>query len=435
MKLNFWKKDEKRNVNVVVETLGNTEASAAALSLLFGNGITKYNSMSLSAVYRAVNLISESFSSLPCILYKLSKNDEPKEYETHPMYDLLYYKPTKLMTAFQWKKAMMEDLLLKGNAYSQIIRDDENRVVELRYIPAGRVTVNKIFNADNDVIDVQYGVSGKKRMLTSDEMIHVKGMCMDEDKVEGKSVLFYAQNALNLAKHNEDAANGYFTNGGRLSGIIKVQSALTQKQKTDMQDAWRRTFGTGGEGGIAVLSGAQDYQSVQMNASDAQLLESRQFEITTVARFFGISPILLYDLAHANYSSAEQAHLALLTDTLSYYINAFESEIENKCFLPYERKHIDVRFDTTSFLRMDQKTKAEFYRTLWNFGVVSINEVRAAFDMDPVEDGDNHYIQAQMVTLQNAKNLGANKLDSTLEPENNTEQNEKDENPVDSSVS
>ena len=55
--------------------------------------------------------------------------------------------------------------------------------------------------------------------------------------------------------------------------------------------------------------------------------------------------------------------------------------------------------------------------------------------MDPVEDGDNHYIQAQMVTLQNAKNLGANKLDSTLEPENNTEQNEKDENPVDSSVS
>ena len=32
MKLNFWKKDEKRNANVVVETLGNTEASAAALS-------------------------------------------------------------------------------------------------------------------------------------------------------------------------------------------------------------------------------------------------------------------------------------------------------------------------------------------------------------------------------------------------------------------
>lgn len=418
---NLFKKKENRDLaKSVDDSISLDTKSADAISLIFGNYAINNLAMNLSAVYRAVSIISNSFASLPICLYKSDKNGNKDLWISHPVYNLLLKKPNNIQTSYEWKKKMVEDILLRGNAYSQIIRDADNKVVEIRYIPAGKVSIKKLTNREGDVVDIQYSVSGKPRMLESDEMIHLVNET-DSDGVQGISVLDYARRTINLANYGDKAAESYFKNGGKLSGLIKVNTSLTNKQKEDMKEAWREAFSGDNMNGIAVLTGAQSYESIQMNASDAQLLESRKFSIDEIARFFNVSPLLLYDLEHSNYSSQEQARLALLTDTLQPIMTKFENELENKLFLPYESSHADIRFSTEEFLRTDKKTQSEYYRTLWNFGVVSTNEVRAALDMNKIEDGDEHYIQAQMVTLKNAKYLASNpkKIDSTLMPKDN----------------
>ncbi len=57
MKWNFWKQTEKRN-NVDYVT-------AYSDGLLFGKLSTKSNAMSISAVFSAVNLISNTIAMLP----------------------------------------------------------------------------------------------------------------------------------------------------------------------------------------------------------------------------------------------------------------------------------------------------------------------------------------------------------------------------------
>ena len=397
-----FSKSEKRNAETTV-TITTEEQDSKAIGLIFGQSIVNNYSMNLSAVFRAVKLISDSLASLPIVVYKKEKNGTKAEAVAHPLFNLLGRKPNPLQTHFEFIKAMTKDMLLHGNAYAIIHRDSLNRVTSLEYVSAKDVSLLKRVGADNEIQSVGYNISGRRRVYEDYEMIHILNE-IDDDGVTGISTLTYAARTLGLATYGEKAAENYFKTGGKLAGLIKVNTNLTDKQKSDIRNAWGEAFSGDNANGIAVLSGAQDYTPIQQNAADAQLLESRKFSIDEIARFFGISPILLYDMEKNTYNSAEAAHLSLLTDTLQPIITKFEAEFETKLFLTTEINKYSINFDVEEFLRTDNKSKAEYYRTLFAMGVLSINEIRAYLDLNEIEDGDLHYVQAQLVTLENSKN-------------------------------
>lgn len=405
---------EKRNVQepapvvqpqptVTISSLA--EQDPAILSLVFGKyAIGNEREMTLSAVFRAVSLISNSLASLPIFTYKVDENDNKTEWKEHPLYNLLYRKPNNIQTRFDFIKSLVKDMLLRGNGYAIIHRNPNNQVVKLEYVPASKVTIQKYENPDGGIDYVRYNISGRKRLYESSEMIHIINE-PDEDGVEGLSTLKYAMRTIGLAKYAEAAAEGYFSNGGKLTGIVKVDRPLNDKQKMELKNEWKKSLDTNG---IAFLQGVENYTSIQQNSEEAQLLESRQFSISEIARFFNVNPIMLYDLSHNNYNSSEAARLQLLTDTLQPIMFKIEAELETKLFLPSESNIGTIKFDTDEFLRSDNKTKAEYYKVLWQIGALSINEIRSFLDFNDIEDGDIHYVPANLVTLENSKNIGYN---------------------------
>ena len=95
-----------------------------------------------------------------------------------------------------------------------------------------------------------------------------------------------------------------------------------------------------------------------------------------VCRFFGVSPVKAFDLSKSSYSTVEATELAFLTDTLAPLLEKIELEFERKLYKPSEKDSIDIRFDTSTLLRADKSSLANYYSTLFNIGVVSINDIR-----------------------------------------------------------
>lgn len=388
--------------------------SSSFESLMYNQagGYTTNKAMLLSTVYRCVDVISDALAQLPLEPYYINKDGYKEKFVKHPSYYLLNKEPNNKMSRFTFIKTLVVSVLLKGNGYAYIERDDKGDAVALHYLQPDMVTIQETKDG------IKYSVVGIKGLVESCNMIHI--LNFSYDGITGISTLTHARQTLGLATDSESHASGFFKGGANLAGILKVQSSLTSKQKTDLKTSWQTAFSpsTGTPNGVAVLEGNMDFQPITVNPSDAQLLETRQFNVIDICRFFGVSPVKAFDLSKSSYSTVEATQLAFLTDTIAPLLEKFELEFERKLYKPSERNNIEVRFDTSVLLRADKTSLASYYNTLFQIGAVSINEIRKILDLPSVENGDNHFVQVNIQTIENAikkKDEGTQELQSQKE--------------------
>lgn len=134
-----------------------------------------------------------------------------------------------------------------------------------------------------------------------------------------------------------------------------------------------------------------EYKPIQLNAADSQMLESRQFNVQDIARFFGLSPVMLGDLSHTSYNTLEAVQSQFLLQTLQPYIIMCEEEFTRKLFKPSENNLI-VNFDETALLKTDKNALADYYGKLLDKGVLCVNEVRKELGYSEINGGDKHLI-------------------------------------------
>lgn len=391
MNFKFWKKNKPEE-----------RASAVFGDYLLYNTASSYannKAMLLSAVYRCVEVISDSIAQLPCEPYRIDSDGCKIKFTKHPTYNILNREPNQNMSKFTFMKTMVVSMLLTGNAYALIERDERGNAKALYYIPTELVTILK----PQTITDtISYSITGMKNVVEDCNMIHI--LNFTSDGYEGISTLAYARKTLGLAMDAEANAEGFFKGGANVAGILKCNSPLATKQKESLKSSWNSAFNgsTGTPNGIAVLDADLDFQSVTVNPSDAQLLETRQFNVVDICRFFGVSPVKAFDLSKSSYNTIEQMQLAFLTDTLQPLLEKIECEFQRKLYKPSEKDNITVRFSTAPLLRADKQSQANYYNTLFQMGVMTINEIRRELDLPHLENGDTSFVQVNVQTLKNA---------------------------------
>lgn len=383
--------EEKRELTYV-----SCNASGA---LPFFSGNNQYSAMNLSAVYRAVELISNSIASLP-IKILIQDESGKNEADKHPLNYVFSDRNTdNLISRFTLMKLLVQSVLLRGNGFALIERANGN-VKTLRYLEPNDVNIvyDKIKNK------LYYDIPMLKQRVEPKEMIHL--VMFSYDGVKGLSVLQNAARSLGIAHSSENAAKSFFDNGMMINGILKVQGPVNQKQREDLRSAWNETYTANGSG-IAILQGNMEYQSVQLSAKESQMLESRQFSVTDIARFFGINPVLLGDLSKVSFNTLEAVQNEFLVHTLQPYISMIENEFDRK-LLRQSEDNLSITLETNEILRTDKAAQSNYYSTLINSGVLSINEVRKELGYNGIgEDGDKHIIPFTDVsqnTIENNKN-------------------------------
>lgn len=386
------------------------------LSYNCATNYTTEKSLLLSTVYRCVEVISDSVAQLPLEPYRIDSQGYKIKFTSHPTYKLLNKEPNPRMTRFDFIKVMIVSTLLQGNGYAYIERDGKGDAQGLHFIPAELVTVNRPKSLKESV---SYSIAGLGT-VESCNMIHIKNFSYDG--IEGVSTLRHARNTLGLSTDAEAHAAGFFKGGANLAGILKVNSNLNDQQKIELKRSWQMAFSpsTGTPNGVAVLEGNLSFEPITVNPTDAQLLETRQFNVVDICRFFGVSPVKAFDLTKSSYSTVEATNLSFLTETLSPLLEKIELEFERKLYKPSEKDSIDVRFDTATLLRADKQSLANYYQTLFNIGVVSPNDIRKQLDMEAIEGGDNTFVQVNIQTLKRAISSKP-KNTNTIKEETDTE--------------
>lgn len=354
--------------------------------------MSERGAMMLSVVYRCVDLISNSVAQLPIRIY-----DKQKRRVDNDLSYIVNERPNNTINRYDFIKLLVSSMILRGNAYAIVERDERMEVKALRFVNPDTVTIKTILSEDNGTVqEVFYQIGGK--VYEAVNVLHL--INFSYDGINGLSTLTHALNSLQIAQDSEATARSFFSGGCNLGGTLTVQGTLDEEQKKELGNSWMDALSTHGgrPQGVIVLEGGMEYKPISVNPQEAQLLESRKFNVIDLCRFFGVSPTKVFDLSKSSYSTIEAEALAFLSDTLQPYLAKIECELQAKLLSEEQRREYDVKFDTTQLLRTDKNSLASYFSTLFNIGVLSQNEIRSMIDLEPIAKGDKHYIQVNLAT-------------------------------------
>ncbi len=340
---------------------------------------------SVSSVYACVNAISETTASLPLILFR--RNGEDRDRATdHPLYSVLHDQANEQQTALEFREWMQACVLLRGNAFAKIVRGYDGQVRELLPLSPDRVTVLRV----GDGIGYDYtDQKGTVHRLLAGEVLHLRHRAGD-DGVLGVSPIAAAREVIGLAIAEREHGTAAFTNGTRLSGILKMPGYLNDSQRTSLRNSWNSQHaGAANHGKTAILEQGADYQTVSMTLEDAEWIAARQFSVEEVARLFRVPPTVIGDLRHGNYSNSVEMARQFVTMTLRRHLVAWEQAISKQLLTDAGRRLYFAEHQVEGLLRGDAVNRADFYQKGITAGWLLPSEARRLENLPTIEGIDN----------------------------------------------
>jgi len=374
----FKKRQEKEKRELTTVSYGE--------ALTFGTVYNRYTAMNISAVFAAVNLISNTLAMLP-VKVLVTDTDGKNELENHPL-NLVFGNcdNDNLLSRFTLIKLIVQSVILKGNAFCYIYRAQDGTVLGLRFLEASDVVI--YYNKQKDLLYYDCPIVSKKH-IEPINMLHF--ILHTYDGINGLSVLSFANRTLNITNASENSAKYFFENGMNVNGLLKVNTPINQKQKDEIRQSWNQAY-SGSGGGLAIINANMEYQQLQLSPEDSQLLASRQFNVADIARFFNINPLLLGGESSATYSSLEMLQNAFLVHTLQPYISMIECELNRKLLKPSE-SNLNIILETNDLMRIDKQSQANYYGSMVKNGILTLNEVRKELGYNSIgESGDKNFI-------------------------------------------
>jgi HK97 family phage portal protein len=250
---------------------------------------------------------------------------------------------------------------------------------------------------------------------------------MGFDGFVGYSVIAMARKSIGLSMSMETFGSLYFGQGTHPGVVVrhpgKLDASAHSNLKTSLTDVYS---GLGQSHRLMLLEDGMEMEKVGIPPEDSQFIESRQFQIPEVARWFNLPPHKLKDLTKSSFNNIEAEQTSFVTDSILPWLVRFEQNYQMQLLTKRQVKSgFYFKHVIEGLLRANAKDRAEFYKIMLNNGVFNINEVRAKEDMNPVEGGDIHLVPMNMIPLDRVDEIviASNEptADETEEPDEDNE--------------
>lgn len=364
------------------------------------SGVAVNETMALrnSTFFRAANLIASSMGMLPTHLMRRTTAADGKQTigkaKDHPLYRVLLKRPNTYQTAFEFKSYMQLLALLDGNAYALIIRGfvrgKANQIVQV--VPLKRHTVTPKLSDDWQLTFEYRRPAGGTVTLPASDVFHFRHP-ITKDGLKGVDLVDMAVNAIGIAAQAERAAGKVLKGGVMAGGALETEKELGDEAIENLRESMRERQVEGEAAGEwLILEEGLKAKPFITNAKDAQFDEMRKRQAEEVSRFTGVPrPLLMFDETSWG-SGIEQLGLYFVTYCLMPWFVAWEQAIERSCFTTAEQDadELYVKFNEGALLRGSLKDQADFFAKALgpNSAYRTPDEVRGAFDLNPIEGGD-----------------------------------------------
>ena len=351
-----------------------------------GVPVSEAGSLSMPSVWRAVSVISNVSAALPLHTYRSGT----KERTTSTLLD----DPHPELTPFELWRTTYVHRCLWGNGYVQKVRDRGGRITQLWPIRPERVRVERVRPTPSLPSGKRFWVTddwGQTKPLTSREILHIPAL--GYDGITGCSPIRAHAQGIGLALAAEKGAAKLFGNGNMISGVLQTEQRLTAEQAGQLKAQWKaKVGGVGNAHDVAILDSGASFEPVMMPYRDAQFLESRQFQISEVARMFGVPLFLLMETTKSTSwgTGLEQQATGFVTFDLGpTWLTPTEQRVKKE-LLPSNEY---ARYAVQGLLRGDSAARALFYRAMRDVGAFSANDIRELEDLTPLAENGDVYLQ------------------------------------------
>ena len=378
---------EKREVNFqTIWGSGDYETGQS----LSGTAINSETAMTVNAVFSAVSLISDTLATLPVDAY-IRRDGARYPLRPKPTW---VNKPDVDTTREAFYGSAIVSLLLDGNTFIRIYRNDSGQVVNLVILNPIDVEIRR-----NGLGRVMFEVKGESQMLSSEDLLFIPDV-VRPGSMRGISRVDALKENLGLAKALENYAAKFFGSGTQTSGILEVPGSLTAEQAKDMQNAFdSRHRGWSKAHKTAIVTGGAQYKATNVPNDQAQFLDSRRMAVEDVARAFNIPPHLLGLPGTNTYASVEQNNIAFVTHTLRPIAQKIEGALTGLLSQETGLEASFVKISLGGLLRADVTARTQAYSTLLQAGVYSINDVRSFEDLTPIADESADTVRVPLASV------------------------------------
>lgn len=342
--------------------------------------VNTHSSLTISAFYAAVNTLANSMALLPMSVY-LSNNNVKKHQPNHSIDYLIYRRPNNYMTAFVFKFTMTVSVLMRGNAFALIMRDNAGQVNTLMFLDPDQVTIlesqGKLF--------YKY----KNKTYSSSEILHIPGFAFDG--ICGKSVIEYAADNLGISISAQKFGSDSLQDRGISQGVLESDLSVKTDKKKEISSAFSSAMSSAQKHRAPLLDEGMKYKAITLKPSEAQFIETYASGVSDIARWFQMPAHKLAIPGEGGYNFLVQMEQDYLQRAVMPLGEKFRQEFEVKLFTKAESQKGNYIYQNyKKLLQSDPKARAQFYKDLYYIGAINANEVRSLEDMNPRDDGDEY---------------------------------------------
>lgn len=347
--------------------------------------------LQVSTVWACVDLITKTLASMPMQIFEIKKNKREISRDSN-LWTLLHDSPNALMTPYEFYRALLLDLILRGNGYAVVDRNSSGEVVAMFPISADQVTVLTVEKSENQIeIVYEYQLNGQQYQFSPERILHLKGM--GKGLVGLSNLEFMRPNLDENIKMQENSAL-LFGNGSSAKGILTVDHNLddTARKKLAKKYSGIQLYN---ESGLWILPADMRYQQVSLSPADTQLLESRRFSVEEICRWFGVPEVLI----NGSSDKVEEAMDLFYKTTIRPLAINIEQAIRKSIFTPDQREKYTCEFNLDAMLRASLSSRAEVYAKMVQNGLKTRNECRELENDAPLAGGDGLTVQNNLVPI------------------------------------
>lgn len=260
--------------------------------------MTPDRSLTVSAVWACIRYISQSIAKMPWEIIKKSEGRTEVQ-DKHPLQYVLNERPSSECSSMQFRETLTSWALRWGNGYAEIERSLDGRPLRLWPLEPWRVTVMRDRVTSEIYYEVGSNAGGGTVQFGQMDVFHLRGY---GEGVVGLNIMAYAAQSLGWVKAAQLFGAGFFGHGAQLAGVVSMKKSLSPEALQELQEDFQKLYGGAAKGGnVAFLDNEMTYQSIGIEPEKGQFLETNEFLVTEVCRWFGVPPHKIYDLRRATF--------------------------------------------------------------------------------------------------------------------------------------
>ncbi len=363
-----------------------------------GENVTESTAMSLSVVWACRRIMPLS------LMREVNgeKNPAPK----HPLFAAVHDAPNSEMSDMEWREFQTDQVVAGGNAFAHVVRrSGVGTAYGFEPIAPGCVRTDRdslkrlvyLVKEGNEQEKPYTIIPGKPQ-----DILHVRGL--GSDGIWGYSVIGKARQSLGASQSAEKYASKFYAAGGRVPYVIEQANKFkTTEMFEQWRDDWNRFYGNSDNWHQAVvMEPGMVYKQIGLSPEDAQFLETRQYNIPEICRWFLISPHMVGDLSRATFSNIEHLALQFVKFTLTAWIKRWEKALWRCALTPDEQSQgYYFKHNVDGLLRGDFAARMAGHAVALQNGFANIDETRELEDRNALPNGAGkaYHIQLNQATV------------------------------------